>query len=70
MEGVRVDLQAAPAGGATSAAGPPGAPPLPILLPELAQLQWLEELVVDMDAPLAGIPGEWGRPGAFPRLQR
>ena len=58
-------------------------PTLPwLLLPELAQLAWLEDLTlvgkegyVPMDVTpsrfiYGGLPAEWGQPGAFPRLQR
>jgi hypothetical protein len=45
--------------------------PVGLLLPELAQLQWLRELVVECPIPIWGrLPAEWGLPGAFPRLQR
>ena len=42
------------------------------LLPELAQLRWLEHLIFEgrMQTMYAGIPSERGQPGAFPRLQR
>lgn len=46
--------------------------PLPAgpLLPELAQLPWLQVLIITLDAPIrGGIPTEWGLPGAFPRLE-
>ena len=43
------------------------------LLPELAQLEWLEELGLERPEGqpwAAGIPAEWCRPGAFPRLKQ
>lgn len=40
------------------------------LLPELAQLQWLEHMDQELPALRDGIPAEWGAPGAFPRLRR
>ena len=41
------------------------------LLPELAQLQFLVELVVQHPTPISGrLPAEWGLPAAFPQLQR
>ena len=48
-----------------------GALPGP-LLPELAQLRWLEELMYEGKRLrlYGGIPPEWGQPGAFPRLLR
>jgi hypothetical protein len=58
----------------TSAAGVPAGQalaPVGPLLPELAQLQWLQELVLECPFPVWGrLPVEWGLPGAFPRLQR
>ena len=42
------------------------------LLPELSQLQWLEELSIGLSVGqpwAAGVPAEWGQPGAFPRLK-
>jgi hypothetical protein len=51
-------------GGSTSQLGP--------LLPELAKLQWLEELEVTYDRSLilGPVPAGWGQPGAFPRLRK
>jgi len=41
------------------------------LLPALAQLQWLEELVLRTQAAQwDGVPPEWGQDHAFPRLLR
>lgn len=41
------------------------------LLPELAQLQFLEELCIELRRRVpAGLPSDWGLPGAFPRLDR
>ena len=42
------------------------------LLPELAQLQWLEELQLQSyhGRLTGGIPAEWLAPGAFPRLKK
>ena len=53
------------------ASGGSGARPGP-LLPELAQLQWLEvvEINIYSHTLYTGIPAEWGLPGAFPRLKR
>ena len=41
-----------------------------MLLPALARLQWLEALALaSQEAPLLqGLPAEWFRVGAFPRL--
>lgn len=59
------------AGEAAKGLLPDPSPPSP-LLPELAQLQWLEELSMTMavDHPTSGIPHEWWLPGAFPRLKQ
>jgi hypothetical protein len=55
---------------AAASAGPALAPVGP-LLPEIAQLQWLQELEVEHPTAVWGrLPTEWGLPGAFPRLQR
>lgn len=46
--------------------------PLPnatTLLPELAQLQHLIRMDLDVAAPVAALPPEWAQPGAFPRLE-
>ena len=58
------------------ALAPPGrdAPALAgrVLLPELARLTRLEALTLERPRPewqWAGIPPEWGAPGAFPRLE-
>jgi len=41
------------------------------LLPALARLQWLEELVLHgQEAQWDGVPPEWGQEHAFPRLRR
>ena len=40
-----------------------------LLLPELTQLRHLEELDVSIWLPLQGVPAEWTRVGAFPRLK-
>lgn len=51
---------------------PPELHPLPntiTLLPELAQLQYLARLDLQIAAPAAGLPPEWGQAGAFPRLE-
>lgn len=54
----------------TSAGDERGARRAWLLLPELAQLQQLEDLwLSSYGAPLPdGIPAEWLAPGAFPRL--
>ena len=41
-----------------------------LLLPELAQLQHLSDLLLEVPATEWGLPAEWGQPGAFPSLQR
>ena len=44
-----------------------------LLLPELALLERLEVLVLEHPQGrgwAAGMPVEWGQPGAFPRLQQ
>ena len=46
---------------------------LGLLLPELAQLEWLEELRLEHSQGqpwAAGVPMEWCLPGAFPRLKQ
>ena len=42
-----------------------------MLLPELEQLAWLEELVVAHTGLrlLGGVPAQWVQPGAFPHLK-
>jgi hypothetical protein len=56
---------------ADGARGDSGGRPGP-LLPELAQLQWLEVIEINIYSQTlySGIPPEWGLPGAFPRLKR
>lgn len=46
------------------------APTNAVLLPELAQLQSLISLSVQVDVLEPRLPREWGQPGAFPRLQK
>ena len=54
----------------------PGSPasgaPLGPLIPELAHLQWAEEIAINANKSTvyAGIPTAWGLPGAFPRLRQ
>ena len=63
---VPLPLEGSAAGGSSNTSGGP-------LLPELAQLQWLDDFVVQYLRewpPGHGIPAEWGLPGAFPRLKR
>ena len=53
--------------------GPAGtAAPLGPLIPELAQLQWAEDIMIiaNKSTVYAGIPIEWGLPSAFPRIRR
>ena len=50
----------------------PGSVQGPLLL-ELAQLEWLEELFLEHSTGhqwATGVPVEWCRPGAFPRLKQ
>ena len=63
-EELQLRQAAGASGGGRGALGP--------LLPELAHLQWLEkiELSIYSQTLYAGIPAEWGLPGAFPRLKR
>jgi hypothetical protein len=63
---VKLQLRKA-AGASDGARGRPGP-----MLPELAQLQWLEvvEINIHSHTLYTGIPAEWGLPGAFPRLKR
>ena len=63
---ILLPLEDSAAGGSSNKSGGP-------LLPELAQLQWLEEFVVQYLKgwpPGHAIPAAWGQPGAFPRLKR
>lgn len=64
-----VDLDTHSSSPASVSGGPGGAWP-GTLLPELAQLQWLERLEQRLPALREGIPAEWGAPGAFPRLRQ
>lgn len=70
-------------GGREASAGPRAAgaaapsPAASALLPELAQLRWLEVLNLEVVIPPSrpgprpgGLPREWWLPGAFPRLKQ
>lgn len=39
------------------------------LLPEMAQLQHLRRMELEIDAAVVELPPEWGQADAFPRLE-
>lgn len=63
------DLDTHSSSPASFSGGPGGAWP-GTLLPELAQLQWLERLEQRLPALREGIPADWGAAGGFPRLRQ
>ena len=61
-----IDSYRASSAGGSAVAGAERGP----MLPELAELQYIEALVVSQATmPTAGVPAEWMQPGAFPRLR-